>query len=220
MTWPAPALPITFANTTPQQDQHPDAHNETNLTLNADFAPQISANLAAIDGTQLVYRGIDDTAVASVKALSVGRYNPADVFQGNLMTWRGIRAASDVTTNFTSGGAPVKALEVEWPGPYTVGGFAMARAYATVEFDSTASIGGITLGYRYTLGGAITYLALTKADRHQLKVAGDVGFLTVVNYINIPAGSTTMWVTIGVFDSGPSAKITSQDIEVSAFTYG
>ena len=220
MTWPAPALPITFANTTPQQDQHPDAHNETNLTLNADFAPQISANLAAIDGTQLVYRGIDDTAVASVKAVSLGRYNPADQFKGFVPTWSGIRAASKTTTSFTSGGTPVKALEVEWPGGFSQGGFAMARAYATMEFDSTATIAGITLGYRFTLGGAITYLALTKADRHQFKVAGDVGFLTVVNYIAIPASSTTLWVTIGAFDSGSSAKITSLDIEVSAFSYG
>ena len=41
MTWPAPDLRIDFANETVQQDQHPAAHNDTNLTLNDDYRPEI-----------------------------------------------------------------------------------------------------------------------------------------------------------------------------------
>lgn len=44
MTWPAPDLPIGFSNEDAQVDLHPDAHNQTNATLNSDYRPQISAN--------------------------------------------------------------------------------------------------------------------------------------------------------------------------------
>lgn len=50
MAWPPPVFPINFANTTPQQDEHPDIHNEVNASLNNDFRPRIDQNRALIDG--------------------------------------------------------------------------------------------------------------------------------------------------------------------------
>lgn len=44
MTWPAPDLPVSYADETPQFETHPDAHNRTNATLNSDYRPQITAN--------------------------------------------------------------------------------------------------------------------------------------------------------------------------------
>ena len=42
MTWPPAALPIDFENATPQENTHPDAHNATNQTINADLVPEIN----------------------------------------------------------------------------------------------------------------------------------------------------------------------------------
>jgi hypothetical protein len=42
MTWPPAALPIDFENATPQENTHPDAHNTTNQTINADLVPEIN----------------------------------------------------------------------------------------------------------------------------------------------------------------------------------
>jgi len=41
MTWPPADLPIDFENATPQENTHPDAHNATNQTINADLVPEI-----------------------------------------------------------------------------------------------------------------------------------------------------------------------------------
>ena len=41
MTWPPAELPIDFQNATPQENTHPDAHNATNQTINADLVPEI-----------------------------------------------------------------------------------------------------------------------------------------------------------------------------------
>jgi hypothetical protein len=41
MTWPPAELPIDFENATPQENTHPDAHNATNQTINADLVPEI-----------------------------------------------------------------------------------------------------------------------------------------------------------------------------------
>ena len=41
MTWPPADLPIDFQNATPQENTHPDAHNATNQTINADLVPEI-----------------------------------------------------------------------------------------------------------------------------------------------------------------------------------
>jgi len=48
MAWPPPTFPINYDNTTPQQDTHPDAHNQVNQSLNADFRPRIDKNTADI----------------------------------------------------------------------------------------------------------------------------------------------------------------------------
>ena len=48
MTWPAPDLPVSYADETPQYETHPDAHNRTNASLNSDYRPQITANTTAI----------------------------------------------------------------------------------------------------------------------------------------------------------------------------
>ena len=42
MTWPPASLPIDFENATPQENTHPDAHNTTNQTINADLVPEIN----------------------------------------------------------------------------------------------------------------------------------------------------------------------------------
>jgi hypothetical protein len=42
MTWPPAELPIDFENATPQENTHPDAHNTTNQTINADIVPEIN----------------------------------------------------------------------------------------------------------------------------------------------------------------------------------
>jgi hypothetical protein len=42
MTWPPADLPIDFENATPQENTHPDAHNATNQTINADLVPEIN----------------------------------------------------------------------------------------------------------------------------------------------------------------------------------
>ena len=42
MTWPAPDLPINYQNATVSADTHPAAHNDTNLTLNDDYRPEIN----------------------------------------------------------------------------------------------------------------------------------------------------------------------------------
>ena len=41
MTWPAPDLRIDFQNATVSADTHPAAHNDTNLSLNDDYRPEI-----------------------------------------------------------------------------------------------------------------------------------------------------------------------------------
>ena len=41
MTWPAPDLPFDFQNATISADTHPSAHNDTNLSLNDDYRPEI-----------------------------------------------------------------------------------------------------------------------------------------------------------------------------------
>lgn len=42
MAWPPDPLPIDFTNSTPQEDAHPDAHNDTNVTINDDIAPEVT----------------------------------------------------------------------------------------------------------------------------------------------------------------------------------
>ena len=41
MTWPAPDLPFAFQNATISADTHPNAHNETNVSLNDNYRPEI-----------------------------------------------------------------------------------------------------------------------------------------------------------------------------------
>ena len=48
MTWPAPDLPFAFQNATISADTHPNAHNETNLSLNDNYRPEIIRLAAAL----------------------------------------------------------------------------------------------------------------------------------------------------------------------------
>ena len=64
MAWPPPTQPNTFANETLQVDAHPLAHNDIANTLNLDFAPQVSANLADIAAQQASFVAGDLPRVA------------------------------------------------------------------------------------------------------------------------------------------------------------
>jgi len=68
MTWPAPTLKFDYSNTDPQQDQHPLAHNSTNQSLNDNYRPQISANLASIQAIRQGYQGTPAERLTIVSA--------------------------------------------------------------------------------------------------------------------------------------------------------
>lgn len=79
MTWPAPDLPIDFTNATPQEDEHPNAHNSTNLTLNDDYRPEITRlGSAVVTAQNTADQGVADAAQALVDA---NAYTDANVIE-------------------------------------------------------------------------------------------------------------------------------------------
>ena len=66
MTWPAPDLPIAYTNTTVSFDTHPEAHNDTNTSLNTNFKPELTRVGDELAGTQSVLVGTDPNAAASI----------------------------------------------------------------------------------------------------------------------------------------------------------
>ena len=66
MTWPAPDLPIAYTNTTVSFDTHPEAHNDTNTSLNTNFKPELTRVGDELAGTQSVFVGTDPNAAASI----------------------------------------------------------------------------------------------------------------------------------------------------------
>lgn len=88
MTWPPAELPIDFENATPQENTHPDAHNATNQTINADLVPEINrvGALAETIGLYLPLTGgtlTGDLQVdGTIKASEGAQAAPAITFGG------------------------------------------------------------------------------------------------------------------------------------------
>ena len=65
MTWPAPDLRIDYQNVTVSADTHPLAHNDTNLTLNDDYRPEINRIGGQLEDGYLFHQRQDFSGSAS-----------------------------------------------------------------------------------------------------------------------------------------------------------
>jgi len=235
MTWPAPNLPIDFTNTTAQQDNHPDAHNETNQSLNDNYRPQITTNKNDIADTRSVYSGTDPAGIATINSDSVrfrtqASINRYDVGAGNFRgrfpycnLTGGVFSDSSTAAGFTTGSTPVAAFTSEiptingegWPN----GGFVVLTATALFTFqtaDADAALrGGIgiesdNLAYPTTNGGT---RARVTADQPRVGLSHTWTF-------EIPNGTDRVWVGPGIANiQGAALGFQQGAVVVNSFAF-
>ena len=167
MTWPAPTLKFDYSNTDPQQDEHPLAHNSTNQSLNDNYRPQISANLAEITAIRGVVQGSSPGPVTVLASGAEIRLSSAGAAQrrredGSLLGNIAVRvgnttfSATNTAPTDTTGPGYVSAVQVA-PGvaAFTNGGYVTIRAICQVERENTDGTFYLQCGWDMGLGGGI-----------------------------------------------------------------
>lgn len=120
MTWPAPDLRIDYQNATVSADTHPGAHNETNLTLNDDYRPEILRLGNVVNDS---YAAGDGTAVTGITAETTlaGVTRSPNLLGGEyLLNWwcplrcrvAGVTVFDSVTVRLYRGGVLVAGTEL------------------------------------------------------------------------------------------------------------
>ena len=113
MTWPPADLPIDFQNATPQENTHPDAHNATNQTINADLVPEIKRVAAIADaGPYLPLAGGTLSGNLQVSGIMQGRLSfgatsagdvPLKLYEGSPTYFHGIGVGVNSITFYING---------------------------------------------------------------------------------------------------------------------
>lgn len=108
MTWPAPDLRIDYQNATVSADTHPAAHNDTNVTLNDNYRPELTRVGGVADSTAANF--FTESDVAKIKSPS-GRpiiLDGVDAVVGDVYGNRLFQTLSSGTTQvLATGGTPI-----------------------------------------------------------------------------------------------------------------
>ena len=222
MPWPAPDLPVNFANATVSQDTHPNAHNATNISLNNNYRPELTRVGAAIDGTRTVYLGANPTTDAAIIRTNgvLQRQNAIGTPQGDIASHAGIAQASGTALGATSGPSPALALQVQFLQGFPNGG--TATITATARFTPSAANPGVAFvvpGFKLNSDGApIGWFNSLSADGgYCADGIPTVGSVTL--HFAIPPNTTDVWGCLGVFDTGESLLVNSGYIELTCWRY-
>jgi len=225
MPWPAPDLPVNFANATVSQDTHPQAHNSTNLSLNNNYRPELTRVGQAIDGTQSVFTGTNPALNAGIKTdgaviretLSGSLSNKMSVYVGTYHQDQPDIGAA------TTGPTPVPYFDLELSaGDWTRGGYIVITTACTYTRRSP----GLTDRYAYLYASYTRNGGALNVNPRPSRVYINPDTSEIVQIINtrtvqIPEGTTALAAVCAVSDNAATSGVLLGDayLSVDCFSY-
>lgn len=143
MTWPPAALPIDFENATPQENTHPDAHNATNQTINADLVPEINRVGALADTIGLYLPLSGGTLTGELRCAGDSNLTIASYAQRGLIIDRTANPNVVGLVEFMpsyEAGATTCDIKVDGNGVVRFRGDKFSRFYGDLEVDGNLKV--------------------------------------------------------------------------------